>query len=213
MPPKYTEDIIHTKERCRQQFDVFLSYLFNDDSFLHSDIRFEAYMAGGAIASLLIGEEPRDWDIFLPQNIYVKKLEKYFEQYTTHVKCITKNAITLKNNIQVITRWTGPREELINQFDFLHCKGSYSRYHDTLYLSEKIYDACKYRRLVPIVSAEKLNPWRVRKFLLRGWELDKGELEGLRLLNDLDDEDLEQMLNEPLDDKAYTRYVLKWGKV
>ena len=96
------------------------------------------FVTGGCIASLILGDEPNDIDIYFSDKEfgdYMKKLytedpeymskvldiaEKYSGMSSTQdpnavvpsEPCVAANAITLKNKIQLITRKYGTPEEI-----------------------------------------------------------------------------------------------------
>ena len=113
--------------------------------------------------------------------------------------CITPNAITLKNKIQLVTRFIGKPEEIISNFDFVHTNLYYDFYQNELVLNteslrsiltkELIYNGSKF----PLCSLFRLN-----KFLSKGWTISNTELLKISLqihqLNLLDKSVLKEQL-------------------
>ena len=113
--------------------------------------------------------------------------------------CITPNAVTLNNKIQLVTRFSGKPEEIISNFDFVHTNLYYDFYQNELVLNteslqsiltkELIYNGSKF----PLCSLFRLN-----KFLSKGWTISNTELLKISLqihqLNLLDKSVLKEQL-------------------
>jgi len=144
----------------------------------------DMFLTGGAIASLIQGGTPKDWDVYF-QNVLsqdvVKKIfidihpdeiavidEKYRQVTSSDNLCITENAITLKNDIQFITKHTGTPEQIRETFDFVHCKPYYHFGHDQLFISREQYDLC-FNKKLKINNMKSLTTWRQSKFEQRGY--------------------------------------------
>lgn len=146
------------------------------------------FISGGVIGSLLRGEQPNDIDIYFrtlgTHNHVVDLLtkspemkdkiqdieEKYRDLRGKDGKCITENAITMKNGLQFITRHTGSPTEIRKSFDFVHCMPWYSVESNKIYISEEQYYCCVNKVL------KKSNPdnWTVereQKFINAGYTL------------------------------------------
>jgi len=155
----------------------------------------EAFLSGGAIASLLQGDDPMDWDIFFhtyrARNLIVDIFNNgnnrdkmvdmikdsrltdnpyYQGTFYREGKAVTENGITLKNGIQFVTRYYGDVSEVHSSFDFVHCLPWYSIREDKLYITKQQYDCCVNKVL--IVNKEftkEVDKYRVDKFLNRGY--------------------------------------------
>lgn len=100
---------------------------------LAEDFDSKSFIGGGAIYSIYNVQEPKDYDFFFNDELYVAKLRKHFEEtpflkykkgvkmgdYKGHRLIITDNAISI-GDYQLITRWVGTPKEVIGQFDFKH---------------------------------------------------------------------------------------------
>jgi len=143
----------------------------------------KVYLTGGAIASLLQGEKPKDWDFYcedrstmedirsmlLAKKEYVKNVdEKYTEVYGQDGKMITSQAITMDDGSSFITCLTGKPEVIKSSFDYTHCMAHYYLTTKTLYISPATYQAAVNKRLVPNNTAN-IKEWRTKKFLDRGY--------------------------------------------
>jgi hypothetical protein len=78
------------------------------------------------------------------------------------------------SKMQYITTKYKTREELINHFDFKHCRVSYDYTNDKLFITRETYDLIKSKTLVPNKGRQPAM-WRYEKFLERGWK--KPEIE------------------------------------
>jgi len=176
-----TAVIISIKANIRSK----LVYLKEKIPSAHYD---DMFLSGGAIASLIQGGTPKDWDVYF-QNVLsqdvVKKIfidmhpdeiavvdEKYRQVTSSDNLCITENAITLKNDIQFITKHIGTPEQIRETFDFVHCKPYYHFGQDQLFISKEQYDLCHNKKL-KVNNQKNVTPWRISKFEQRGytWQL------------------------------------------
>lgn len=174
------------EERCRHARDKFMVMNHFDPRVVEIFYN-NAYFAGGCISSLILEEEPKDWDIFLSTEKTRDEAVAWFQKYPKNVVCTTKNAITLKNNFQIITCEFAPPEVMVNEiFDFVHTGGYFSFRTSSVSIDSYAYEACKHKRLIPTLPVEKLSAERVQRFIKRGWTLDTGELAGLKLLTETD---------------------------
>lgn len=99
--------------------------------------REESYVSGGAIYSLYNDQEVKDYDFFLDNEELANEIRDYFTMYLINKNkdmkdkkikvgkyrdlklVITDNAISI-GEYQIITRWVGEPEEVIEEFDFCH---------------------------------------------------------------------------------------------
>ena len=146
----------------------------------------KVFISGGCIASLLQGDEPKDWDFYFKdettmntvKNICEKNplfvmdiSEKYREVIGRNGKLITENAVTLTNNVQFILKHYGTPQEVRNTFDFVHCMPYYDVETDQLFISKMQYDACVSKTLC-INNRNSVTPARIHKFEERGYQKD-----------------------------------------
>jgi hypothetical protein len=147
------------------------------------------YITGGAIASLIQGEKPKDYDFYFKDAKTMKSFLGWFSQNNTggimaHVKdvdekyknimgkngkMITANAITLTNDASFITKWWGEPGELRKKFDYVHCLPYYDLKTKELYISEKQYEAIINKRLI-VNNPESVVDSRKWKFEQRGYK-------------------------------------------
>ena len=142
------------------------------------------FLSGGCIASLIQGDKPKDWDVyFYDQKTQLAVIDMFVADYKDEIEiidekyrqvtsqeqlCITENATTLKNNMQLITKHTGAPDVVRATFDFVHCKPYYDFGTDVLYISKEQYDLCK-NKLLKINNMKAQTTWRKSKFEQRGY--------------------------------------------
>lgn len=132
----------------------------------------EAYVAGGAIASLLRGETPKDYDIFLRTEETVGRVKIALLGKAT---CSTDRALSFDldgMSIQLITaHWDQP-EAMVGRFDFVHCMGYYDYAHRTLSVPAETASSCDDSMLVYRAAANPVRSFvRAIKLEQRGWTL------------------------------------------
>jgi hypothetical protein len=143
-------------------------------------IEFGAILSGGISASLFHDQEPNDLDIYFVNDecraIFEKQLEirldvvtdvqnNYIENVVVPGKLITANAITLKNDIQIIDKRFARSD-----FDFIHCMPYYDIMLKKYYISPKQYHSIMDKKLIPNPHV-KPKQKRIDKFIERGWTL------------------------------------------
>lgn len=84
--------------------------------------------------------------------------------------CITHNAITLGGRIQVVTRFAGDTDEILRNFDFLHCTCSWSSATNQVYTPSDALMSIINHELVYIGSRYPLcSVIRADKYVRRGY--------------------------------------------
>lgn len=101
---------------------------------------------------------------------------------------ITNNAITLKNDVQIILRFYGNPEEIHKNYDFVHCTSYWTSWDNELVMPARALEAIINKELYYVGSKYPLcSIIRSRKFLKRGWHIDAGQYVKMVLqLNTLD---------------------------
>ena len=79
----------------------------------------QSYIAGGAIASLVLNEIPNDLDIYFYDKEQCKKVIVYFRKYHND-RCLkfSDNALLVYPNIHFIFKFYGKPQNTIRRFDF-----------------------------------------------------------------------------------------------
>ena len=237
----FTEKTI--KAICRNKIDDLCKYIAKDDEDLAKEFKKHCFISGGAITSLLQGEQPNDFDIYIDNiDTLYKICEFYTNQWNNNhktkrefniikhieedehkhveiqvkssgivkdsdvedqdeiplpakelvddidnieevhskkytIKCITSNALSLSDDIQIICRFCGTPNEIFKNYDFIHTMQAYYRFTDDLILNTKSLTSIMAKRLeyngslFPICSL-----FRLRKFLQRGWTISSMEI-------------------------------------
>ena len=203
-------------------------------------------ITGGCIASMLLGEDVNDYDLYFKTHETVLAITRYYvELYTSEVKqtfnlkvsssenrvkiivessgvesvkleqrelvdtpigiltnhkkyenetfmpiCLTSNAITLSNAIQLMIRFFGFPEDIHKNYDFIHATNYWKSWDrelvftlpalESILTKELIYSGSRY----PVSSVI-----RTRKFIQRGWKIHAGQY--LKMLFQVSELDLE----------------------
>jgi hypothetical protein len=146
------------------------------------------FVSGGCIASLLRGETPNDYDIYFATEETMNHMvtlitgspdlfqhikdvdEKYRDVMGKDGKCITENAITMKNGLQFITKHYGRDDDIRSTFDFVHCMPVYMFWDKRLRISEEQYICCV-EKILKINNKEMVTDKRTAKFQALGYEI------------------------------------------
>lgn len=205
---------------------------------IRDDVKRDCFVSGGAIASMLQGNLPNDYDIYFKTlqtaqkvvNYYVSKLnptnlveyidteivgdrlrikiksagvasgddnlgeyryfeslspeemQKYFKTWKTKkenkydVLLITSNAISLSDDVQIITRFVGLPEEVHKNFDFVHCTNWYD-FENKVQLNQPALESILSKELKYVGSRYPVcSVFRIKKFIERGWTITAGEM-------------------------------------
>lgn len=147
-----------------------------------------AIVAGGCFASLFRVENPKDYDIFILANdpnrleLYKNIAERTGEEWSLvedpgYLENNNINGVFTYKSVNVMFQFIftkfKTREELINDFDFLHCCTSMTLnpQQPRLYITPSTYEAIKQKVLRENPNGD--NPprlWRITKFIREGWK-------------------------------------------
>lgn len=144
---------------------------------------FALVVAGGAWASSIQGTRIKDIDIFvldnctdevkediraLMKNTYgVGAVHNTTDSYNRNNDKVTEVWRTTDKFVQIIFTKHKTRKELIEDFDYVHCKASY--WGEQLYITRQIYDAIVKMQLIPN-NQKNIQQWRREKFIDRGYK-------------------------------------------
>lgn len=92
-----------------------------------------------------------------------KSKNSYVTNLNPHVRHVIDDTVT---SFQYIFVDYPTREDMLADFDYVHCCGSYDKNTDKLYLTREIYDAIVNKILI---EKKKPHDWRREKFLKRGF--------------------------------------------
>jgi hypothetical protein len=103
-------------------------------------------------------------------------------------KFLSQNAITLSNDIQIISRFIGEPEIIHENYDFIHATNYYTHWNKQLHLNQDALKSLLERNLYYVGSKYPLaSIIRTRKFIQRGWTITAGQyLKMVMQLNKLD---------------------------
>jgi len=139
-------------------------------------------IAGGCFASMIIGEQVKDYDVFLLDDDHNTRIMEYMETKWRDIESVRIGSSGYMNNdrikktmffeqskCQYILTDFKTREELIEHFDFKHCRVSYDLMTEKLYITRETMDAIINKTLIPNTDKTPAS-WRYDKFYNRGWK-------------------------------------------
>jgi hypothetical protein len=90
---------------------------------------------------------------------------------------ISKNAITLSNDIQLVLRFCGKPNEVHKFFDFLHCTSYYNPVTGKVVTNARVLESIINKQLIYVGSKYPIcSILRLRKFFKRGWTINAGQV-------------------------------------
>jgi hypothetical protein len=165
------------------------------------------YLAGGAVTSVFSGRKINDLDLFFRTEEDLKALQKIIEgegKERIYAEFVTKNAVSYrikKELVQLVRCTFAQPRDMLGTFDFTICMASYNpRHHaendfifDPLFMPDLAARVLRYNPgPYPIASL-----WRMKKFLLRGFNLPAVESIKLALaINNLNLDTYEALKNQ-----------------
>lgn len=129
---------------------------------------------------------------------------------------LTSNAITLSNNVQLITRFFGSPEEIHNNFDFIHCTNYWTSWNNELVLRQEALVSIMTKELKYFGSLYPIcSMFRIRKYLKRGYTINAGQILKIAYqISKLDLDDVEIMQNQLIGvDASYFFQLLEIMKI
>lgn len=174
--------IKEVKERTLKMFESAFFQLNWPDEIRRMASR--GILTGGAIPSIMHGDKPNDWDIYLEReddieyvrqfflkpehHKYISEMKHNYIHATVAGKYFTANAITLKNGIQFIILQNARLREA---FDFIHCMPFIHISTKQMHISENQYRAIMDKQLIlnPKGHAPRLD--RIVKYTGRGYKM------------------------------------------
>jgi hypothetical protein len=178
---KQSAEILTVKAHIEEHIQRMLQQPWASDYILPWD---KVFLSGGAIASLIQGEQPKDWDFYFEDGVYMTAMknhltnsarehiadvdQKYLEVLGDNGKMITAFAVTMKDTSSFITMISGSPEQIKASFDYVHCTPHYSLLDKKLYISPVQYAAAK-NKVLTVNNAGMIKPYRESKFRERGY--------------------------------------------
>lgn len=126
-----------------------------------------------------IGVDGKKEDKELSEALKSVGLEDKEEEFDDEYRPVffTSNAITLSDDIQIVTRFFGEPEEIHETYDFVHTKCYWRSDNCELTLPAESLEAIINKELKYVGSHYPLaSLFRMRKFLLRDWQINVGEI-------------------------------------
>jgi len=156
------QHITETKVKLRSYIEIYFTLTeYSDLREFFNDWGPQIFLTGGCIGSMLRNEPINDYDFYFRSQDAITAFEKFIadrmdlvkdvsDYCTTKVegKCITANAITLKNTFQFIIGWVGHPDKVRAHFDYLHTTPYYDYYSNKLYISPGALEAIMGKKLV-----------------------------------------------------------------
>ena len=221
-------------------FENFLETI--TDEKIKETVKSNAFIAGGCIPSMLMDEWVNDYDIYFTSKVIADAVREYYYRirtnellktsikeevvtddytkivYKDEVKnsfrpvFITKNAITLTDKIQLITKFTGDPWDVIKNFDWAHLRSYYK--YPKLHLDPDVYRLITEKDLVYTGSAYPLSSMmRMQKYTKKGWKISAVDQLKIALeMAKLDLADLE-VLKEQMTGIDPTYMLNIWDKI
>lgn len=154
-------------------------FVSNIDEKIREEVKTSLIVTGGCIVSLLLNEPVNDYDIyFLDQEVLDKVKIFFIDKKEGKYKLLhnSGNALTLSDDIQIITRFVGTIEDIHSNFDFVHAT-NYWTYLTGMVLNQPALESILTKQLSYVGSKYPVSSiYRVRKFLERGWKINVGQL-------------------------------------
>jgi len=144
------------------------------------------------------------------QEVFVKNNTDKDTKYKTEY--ITSNAITLRNKIQIIIRFTGEPNEIHKNYDYEHCKNYWTSWDNKLITNVKSLECILAKQLFYTGSKYPLcSIFRSKKFIQRGWSINAGQyLKMAMQLNEIDLCDVETLEDQLVGvDSAYFMEIIR----
>ena len=186
------EDLIKTKEL----FNYYIISMptatekLTKHSYTKNHVSF--VIAGGVFASIFHKEKINDIDVFILGERHIINSEEWitpnYDAFSTlirykegrwnvqfrldeddnyHNPHVYGTATHKESGIQYIMTDHLTRQDLLKDFDFVHCTVSY--HEGKLNINRGAYDAIANKHLVPQNRKKKIKQWRQDKFIGRGW--------------------------------------------
>lgn len=104
-----------------------------------------------------------------------KSKEKEPETY--EARFLSANAITLSDQVQLVTRFYGDPDRIHENYDFVHCTNYWCSWNRELVLKPEALEATLTKELRYVGSRYPVaSIFRLRKFINRGWRITAGQM-------------------------------------
>jgi hypothetical protein len=194
--------------RLYKKLEDMFQFVGNFNEIDKARILGSCFFAGGAVTSMVQGSKVNDYDLFFrDKETAMLVRDRIVKRYPKNSPDIyeTPNALTWKpQKLQIISVLTGNEDEVLNSFDFEHCKFSWTPdalnpYQGRLQFSQKAMNALASKALVYSGGASSVITaiLRIRKFGARGFTITASS--ALKIAQDcakIDFNDPEKVLHE-----------------
>lgn len=90
---------------------------------------------------------------------------------------LSTNAISLSDKIQIVLRFIGSPEEILKNYDYVHCTNYWTSKDSALVLNQPALEALLSKELRYVGSLYPIcSIFRMRKFINRGWTINTGQI-------------------------------------
>lgn len=174
--------------KLQELLDEFLTSIkdnvfpFPSDSEVNTVQRaiYNGYIAGGCFASMMLREEPSDYDFYFNTEADADIFKQFALTYLKdRIVFESPNALTFDNKFQFMLKHYGNPNAMVNSFDFEHLK-IYKCYNSPINLyrvNGNIYKILLEKHLLYSGSKYPLaSLMRVRKYIKRGWFIPASQM-------------------------------------
>lgn len=188
------------KMRMDGQFrEVFARFLEEIDATEDDIALFQenAILSGGAIASIILDEAPKDYDVYFRRHDVA---ERFRSLVTSTKECTSESefAALHSSGVQIVTKFFGEPKDIIKSFDFKHAT-NYWTYQGGVVTNTRAVGLV-YRRQLQYEPTNKYplsSFMRVVKFCKRGWNIQLRDMLMLVFkLQMIDLTDINQLLEQ-----------------
>lgn len=175
----------YVKNRLRKLYEDLINSI--NDPEIKDILQHRSFITGGCIPSMLSDEFVNDFDIYFISEEDTDTIKRYYQSLldNNNNQCnstlysptlITENSVNLTNHIQLVLKFVGFPEEIVENFDWAHIKSYYSL-SKGLILTNDIYKLLLEKQLIYTGSEYPLSTLlRLRKYLSKGWKIDTQNL-------------------------------------
>jgi hypothetical protein len=121
--------------------------------------------------------------------------QKYRDVMGKDGKCITENAITMKNGLQFIIKHYGDHTKVRETFDFVHCMPVYSFSERRLRISEEQFECCT-KKILKINNKDAVTDKRTAKFQALGYTIAEHDRLVENVIEVIEDDYIEKLFGK-----------------
>ena len=162
-----------------------IASLINDDKVNDLDIYFKSPEALSRLVNLLNTSDlgyPFELETYTDDNlVYRSDLGSFNAIHRPHkndlgITFYSRAAISM-GDVQLIVKYAGDPDKVVESFDFAHCQGYYDISEENLVVSHKALECLHFKHLLYTGSEYPVSAvFRVKKYLNRGYTISAGQL-------------------------------------